>query len=258
MSTVIDVLDGNISRGGRPVLRGVDLSIRQGEVVALLGSNGSGKSTLVRGILGLTPWLRGEARLFGQPLAAFRDWRKVGYVPQRATAGSGVPATVTEVVASGRLARRRLLMPLSAIDRARIREAIATVELADRSHDAVSQLSGGQQQRVLIARALATEPELFVLDEPLAGVDLHNQEGLATALRPLVESGTTVLLVLHELGPLAELIDRTVVLRDGRVAYDGPPADAHGAAGHNGAAEHAHHHTVDQPDTVPMQSGWEL
>jgi zinc transport system ATP-binding protein len=253
MSTIIDVVDGSISRGGRPVLRGVNLSVPRGQVVALLGSNGSGKSTLVRGILGLSPWVRGEARLFGTPVTSFRDWRKVGFVPQRASAGSGVPATVSEVVASGRLPHRRLLLPLSGTDRGKIRHAIATVGLTDRSNDAVSQLSGGQQQRVLIARALATDPDLFVLDEPLAGVDLQNQERLAAALRPLVESGTTVLLVLHELGPLAQLIDRAIVLRDGRVAYDGPPPDVGDTDG-----THDHHHPAQAPDTVPMQSGWEL
>jgi zinc transport system ATP-binding protein len=253
MTTVIDVSDGAISLGGRPVLRGVDLSVRQGEVVALLGSNGSGKSTLVRGVLGLTPWVRGEVQLFGTPLRQFRAWERVGYVPQRPSAGSGVPATVTEVVASGLLARRRLLTPLRRAERARVREALDAVELSDRSHDAVAQLSGGQQQRVLIARALAGRPDLYVLDEPTAGVDHHNQVRLAQLLRTLVESGTTVLFVLHELGPMADLIDRAVLLQDGRVTYDGPPPEESELE-----AFHTHHHAQPKPDTVPMESGWQL
>ncbi len=251
MTTVIDVSDGSISLGGRPVLRGVDLSVRRGEVVALLGSNGSGKSTLVRGVLGLTPWRRGDVRVFETPLAAFRDWRRVGYVPQRASAGSGVPATVTEVVASGLLAQRRLFMPLKSRQRARVRAAVDTVELTDRRHDAVGVLSGGQQQRVLIARALVGDPELFVLDEPTAGVDHHNQVRLAQTLRELVTRGSTLVLVLHELGPLADLIDRAVLLGDGRVTYDGPPpADAQLAAFHD------HHHSHHVPGTVPLESSW--
>jgi zinc transport system ATP-binding protein len=253
MSNVIDIADGAISLGGRPVLRGVDLSVRRGEVVALLGSNGSGKSTLVRGLLGLTPWVRGDVRLFDTPLGRFRDWRRVGYVPQRASAGSGVPATVSEVVASGLLARRRLLAPLRAADRARVQRAIASVELADRRHDAVAQLSGGQQQRVLIARALVGQPDLYVLDEPTAGVDLRNQVRLAQLLRRLVEEGATVLFVLHELGPMADLIDRAVLLRDGRVTYDGPPPDDAELE-----AFHTHHHAQPRPDSVPMESGWQL
>jgi zinc transport system ATP-binding protein len=253
MESVIDVRDGAISLGGRPVLRGVDLGIRRGEVVALLGSNGSGKSTLVRGVLRLTPWLRGQVRLFDTPLGQFQQWRRVGYVPQRATAGSGVPATVTEVVTSGLLARRRPLVPLRRAERARVRETLEAVELGDRRHDAVTQLSGGQQQRVLIARALVGRPELLVLDEPTAGVDLRNQLRLARLLRELVAGGTTVLFVLHELGVMADLIDRAVLLQDGRITYDGPPPD-------DASLEsfHAHHHGSTRPDNVPMQSGWQL
>ena len=253
MTTVIGIRDGAISLGGRPVLRGVDLDVRQGEVVALLGSNGSGKSTLVRGLLGLTPWVRGEVRLFDTPLSQFRSWERVGYVPQRASAGSGVPATVTEVVASGLLARRRLLTPLRRSDRVRVREALEAVELADLHNDAVAQLSGGQQQRVLIARALVGRPDLFVLDEPTAGVDLHNQVRLAQLLRSMVEAGTTVLFVLHELGPMAELIDRAVLLQDGRITYDGPPPEESELE-----AFHTHHHAQPRPDTVPLESGWQL
>jgi zinc transport system ATP-binding protein len=253
MTTVVDITDGAISLGGRPILRGVDLSVRRGEVVALLGSNGSGKSTLVRGLLGLAPWVRGDVRLFDTALERFRDWHRVGYVPQRASAGSGVPATVTEVVGSGLLARRRLLVPLRSAARARVQQAIESVELHDRRHDAVAQLSGGQQQRVLIARALVGQADLYVLDEPTAGVDHHSQVRLAEVLRQLVEDGSTVLFVLHELGPMADLIDRAVLLRDGRITYDGPPPDDAELE-----AFHTHHHAQPRPDSVPMESGWQL
>ncbi|HEY7043194.1 MAG TPA: metal ABC transporter ATP-binding protein [Nocardioidaceae bacterium] len=250
---VVSIRAGNVALGGRPVLRGIDLTVRQGEVVAILGANGSGKSTLVRGLMGLTAWTSGDVRLLGTPLPKFHEWYRVGYVPQRVTASAGVPATVAEVVGSGRLARRRLLMPMSRADRVAVRDAIAAVELSDRTHDAVAQLSGGQQQRVLIARALAGQPELFVLDEPNAGVDRHNQIGLAETLRPLVARGGTVLLVLHELGPLASLIDRAVVVREGRIVYDGPPPD-------DAALEefHDHHRPRQSSDHVPMRSGWDL
>lgn len=250
---IIQVTDGNLSLGGRPVLRGINLSVRRGEVVAILGSNGSGKSTLVRGSLGLLPWSAGDARLFDTPLPRFRDWQRVGYVPQLMTATSGVPATVHEVVASGRLSHRRLLVPMRSADRQAVRAALDAVDLLNRRSDALSQLSGGQQHRVLIARALAVEPDLFVLDEPNAGVDHASQVGLVETLRPLVAAGTTVMLVLHELGPLAALIDRVVLLRDGRVVYDGEPPD-------DVSLEefHTHHHHDQVIDTVPMRSGWDL
>ena len=238
MTPVIEIRDGTVALGGRPVLRGIDLTVHSGEVVALLGANGSGKSTLVRTMLGLVPAIRGDVSLFGTRLPDFDAWERIGFVPQRVTAGSGVPASVREVVASGRLSRRPLLRPMRRADRAAVDEAIAAVGLADRAGDGVSTLSGGQQQRVLIARALAGQPELFVLDEPTAGVDLQSQHALADALWMLVERGATIVLVAHELGPMAPLIKRTVVMRDGRVAYDGAPT----AVGH---AAHGHHH--DEP-----------
>ncbi|MBI0311796.1 metal ABC transporter ATP-binding protein [Streptomyces javensis] len=237
--------------GGRPVLRGIDLTVRRGEVVALLGANGSGKSTAVRSIVGQVPLSGGELTLFGTPRRRFRDWARIGYVPQRTTAAGGVPATVREVVSAGRLARRRFGPPRRA-DRAAVQRALELVGMADRARDPVSALSGGQHQRVLIARALAGEPELLIMDEPMAGVDLANQEILAGTLREQVAGGATVLLVLHELGPLEPLIDRAVVLRDGCVVHDGPPPKAvgqHALPGH----DHVHPHAA--PDAEPIRTG---
>ena len=234
-ASVLRARDVSVELGGLPVLRGVDLTVRPGEVVALLGGNGSGKSTLVRALLGLVPLSRGSVELFGAPLRRFRTWGDVGYVPQR-SAAAPAGAKVREVVASGRLAHRRPFVPPRAADRAAVAAALAAVDLTDRAGDDLGVLSGGQQQRVLIARALATEPRLLVLDEPTAGVDLAHQEVLTQVLAELVAAGTAVLVVLHDIGSLAGLVDRGVVLREGRVALDGPlaalEARLHPAAGH--------------------------
>lgn len=227
---VVDVRQLVVAYGDQAVLHGVSTTVDRGEVVAVLGANGSGKSTLVRTVLGLLPVVSGSIRLFGTPVGRFRQRHRVGYVPQRLGAGSGVPATVTELVRSGRLARSggllRRWLPLlgGADDRAAVARAIDTVGLADRRHHLVSTLSGGQQQRALIARALATEPELLVLDEPTAGVDAASQVAFAQALASFVAEGGTVLVVAHELGPLAPLVGRTVVLEQGRVVHDRSPA----------------------------------
>lgn len=237
--------------GSRPVLRGMDLTVRRGEVVALLGANGSGKSTAVRSVIGQVAVSAGEIEIFGVPRRRFRDWHRVGYVPQRTTAAGGVPATVTEIVASGRLSRARLGI-LRKADHAAVRRALELVGMADRAKDSVNALSGGQHQRVLIARALASEPELLIMDEPMAGVDLASQEVLAATLRDQVAQGTSVLLVLHELGPLEPLIDRAVVLRDGCVLHDGPPPRAvgqHALPGHDHVHPHAAH------DAEPLRTG---
>jgi zinc transport system ATP-binding protein len=219
---VVDVRGAVVKLGDRAVLHEVDLTVPSGEVVTLLGANGSGKSTLVRAAIGLVPLVAGDVRLFGTPLAAFHDWSRIGYVPQRTTAAGGVPATVREVVASGRLARRNPFRSATRRDREAVEEAIELVGLSDRSGESVSALSGGQQQRVLIARAAAGQPDLLVLDEPNAGVDRRSQEAFARALRTFVASGRTVLLVLHDMGFLAPLVDRGVVLEAGRVIHDGP------------------------------------
>ena len=245
--TVVRVRDASVAYAERQVLRGVGLTVRPAEVVALLGANGSGKSTLVRAIVGLVPLAAGSVELFGTPLAGFRAWSRVGYVPQRMAASSGVPATVREVVATGLLAGSRLLRRTSRSDRAAVDRALDTVGLADRADDGIAHLSGGQQQRVLIARALAGDPEVLILDEPTAGVDLPSQQAFAHALSFLVDRGTTILLVAHELGPLEPIVDRAVVLRHGEVVHDGtPPA----AVGHHAAPGHDHEHphgTADDP-----------
>lgn len=216
MAPVISLRGVTAELGGRPVLRGIDLTVNEGEVVALLGANGSGKSTAVRAAVGQVPLTGGELRLFGTPVHRFRDWQRLGYVPQRSTAASGVPSSVREVVTAGRLAHRGL-RSLRRTDRAAVDRALDRVGLLGRARDAVGALSGGQHQRVLIARALATEPQLLIMDEPLAGVDLASQRVLAETLRTQSAAGVSVLLVLHELGPLEPLISRAVVLAHGRV-----------------------------------------
>lgn len=233
----------------KPVLQDVSVTVAPGEVLAVLGANGSGKSTLVRAGLGLLPVTGGSVTLFGTPVARFRQRQRVGYVPQRLGAGSGVPATVAEVVGSGRLPRRRVgTVPRSA-DRAAVERAIAAVGLAGRRDEPVATLSGGQQQRTLIARALTTEPDLLVLDEPTAGVDAASQRAFAATVQGFVAGGGTVVLVAHELGPLEGLVGRAVVLRHGRVVHDGPvprPTGYHAAPGH----DHVHPHAPADPPGI--------
>jgi len=246
--SVVNVSHLAVGYDGREILHDVSLGVRAGEVVAILGANGSGKSTLIRTILGLVPIGRGEIDLFGVPRRRFKDWARLGYVPQRLGAGSGVPATVGEVVASGRLARRGIFRPPGAGDRGAVREALTDVGLLDRIGDPVATLSGGQQQRTLIARALAGKPDLLILDEPTAGVDAASQEAFAEVLGRFAAGGGTILLVAHELGPLQPLIDRAVVVHDGRIAHEGPAPEP---AGHHAQPGHDHVH----PHAAPRAAG---
>jgi len=246
---VVELQDAAVAYDGRTALSGVDLRVDRGEVLAVLGANGSGKSTLVRAVVGLLPLAAGELRLFGTPRARFREWTRLGYVPQRSGATTGVPATVREVVSTGRLALTGLRRPRAA-DRRAVDAALATVGLLERAGDSVGALSGGQQQRVLIARALTCDPELLVLDEPTAGVDLASQAALAETLRALVARGTTVILVAHELGPMHPLISRALTMADGRVLHDGAPPGPDHLHVHD--PEHAHpvHATADSTPTA--------
>ena len=211
--------------GRTPVLEGVDLSVRAGEFVALVGPNGSGKSTLLKVLLGSLPPSGGSVRLLGQSPARLSERGRIGYVPQRPVLDSEVPATVEEIVAAGRLARRGWWRPLRQQDREEVRHALESVGLGDLAGRPLNELSGGQQQRAFIARAFASQPDLLLLDEPIAGIDAESQRRFRDSLTHLIaEHGAGVLLVSHELSAVAPELDRVIVLKR-RVLFDGPPAE---------------------------------
>jgi zinc transport system ATP-binding protein len=201
---------------GAPVLRDVDLEVEQGEFVAIAGPNGGGKTTLLRLVLGLEQPTAGRVRLFA---------RRVGYLPQRAQAGVDAPITVRELVSAGRAPRTRLVGPLGRDDRAAVREAIDRVGLGAQADRRLAALSGGQQQRAFIAKALAAEPDLLVLDEPTAGVDAEAQEAVAGLLDHLRRDlAVTILYVSHEFGAVERFVERIVLVR-GEIVFDGAPAE---------------------------------
>jgi zinc transport system ATP-binding protein len=222
---VLAAADVSFAYGTEVVLDHVGLEVRAGEFAALAGPNGSGKSTLLKILLGLLPPQSGTVEVFGVAPADLRDRWRVGYVPQRPRIAPDLPATVEEVVATGRLAKRGWWKRRSREDRDAVDHALESVALTDHRRKRLHELSGGQQQRALIARALAADPELLVLDEPIAGVDVESQELFRDSLVHLVEHHhAAVLLVSHELGAVADDLDHVVVLRH-RVMFDGAPAD---------------------------------
>jgi zinc transport system ATP-binding protein len=211
--------------GRAPVLEDVDLQVRAGEFVALVGPNGSGKSTLLRVLLGSLAPTTGSVRLLGEPPSRVADRGRIGYVPQRPVLDSEVPATAEEIVSAGRLARRGWWRPLRPQDRDEVRHALDSVGLGDLARRPLNELSGGQQQRAFIARAFAGEPDLLLLDEPIAGVDAESQRRFRDSLTHLIaEHGAGVLLVSHELSAVAPELDRVIVLKR-RVLFDGPPSE---------------------------------
>ncbi len=223
------------------VLWDVDFAVEQGEFVAVAGPNGGGKTTLLRLALGLERPATGEALLFGEPAVQAHGRARIGYLAQRAQLGIDAPATVHEVVAAGRVARRGLVRPFRREDRALVDEAIARVGLTGLERRPVARLSGGQQQRAFIAKSLAASPELLVLDEPTAGVDVDAQESLAALLGELNRQlGVTVVIVSHEFGAVEEHVERLVLVRGG-IVFDGPP-DRLPSSWHDPSHDHPHVH----------------
>ena len=211
-------------RPGQRVLEDVDLRIGEGEFVAVAGPNGGGKTTLVRVALGLERPSSGRVLLYGELAHRFSRRRTLGYLAQRTELGGDAPTTVRELVTAGRLAAGGLIGPLRRRDRELVTEAIARVALTDVADAPLRTLSGGMQQRAFIAKALAGQPSLLVLDEPTTGVDAESQESLAALLDRLhSELGVTILYVSHEFGAVERFVERLVLVRR-TIVFDGPPS----------------------------------
>ncbi len=220
----VELHDAAIARRGRPVWHGVDLELPAGEFVAVLGPNGAGKSTLLRVILGLLSLDRGSVRVLGRPPAQARPL--VGYLPQRRSFDAGTHVRGLDVVRLG-VDGARWGVPLSPrsrrASRARVDAVIEQVGATAYAHRPIGTLSGGEQQRLLIAQALAREPRMLLLDEPLDSLDLPNQAMVTQLVAELCrDHGITVLLVAHDVNPIAGHLDRVVYLGGGRAVCGTP------------------------------------
>jgi len=218
---LLEFHDVTVAYGRRPVLWNIDLTIDHACLFGIIGPNGAGKSTLLKAALGLVPTTGGTVTFFGRPLADGR--RRVGYVPQRETVDWDFPVTVGDVVLMGTYARLGWFRRPGRGERRLARECLARVGLEDVADRQIGRLSGGQQQRVFLARALAQEADVYLLDEPLAGVDARSQETIFEVLAALRDSGRLVVVVHHDLRTAAAWFDR-VALIDRRLVATGPTA----------------------------------
>lgn len=248
--SLIQIRNLRVTLGTHEVLKDVNVDIKAGETVAILGANGSGKTTLVRSLLGILTPTSGSVEIFGATQRSTIPWKRIGYVPQRVTAPSGVPATCLEVVRSGLLSAGHLWADRGRHAKKRALEALDAVGLLDRANSHVQSLSGGQSQRVLIARALVRQPELLVLDEPLAGIDKDSREKLASILTQIHEQGTTLITVLHDMGELRNLMKRAIVVDNGRISSDTSLSPSPGSP----LPEACAHHNHSQPGTAQPHS----
>ena len=231
-AAAVEVKDLIVHMGGRCVLEVSDLRIEAGTVAALMGPNGAGKSTLLQACLGLTPPTRGEVLVLGRNVGLLRGGallrlrRRIGYVPQLLPARSELPLTVREVVSIGRAGRVGLFRRLSPADWRVVDEWIERLGLAGLAHRAFSEISGGEQRKTVIARAMAQEPELLLLDEPTANLDLGWRERLVETIEQLhTQTGLGILLVCHEMEVLPPSCRQVILLEAGRVLASGVPRD---------------------------------
>lgn len=208
-------------RNGVTALTDASFSIPKGTITALVGVNGSGKSTLFKAIMGFLPLARGRIRLLGLPITEALRQNLVAYVPQAEEVDWSFPVLVEDVVMMGRYGRMGFLRRPSATDRDKVDAALARLGLTDLRHRQIGELSGGQKKRVFLARALAQEGRIILLDEPFTGVDVTTEEQIVELLRTLRDEGHVMLVSTHNLGSVPEFCDRTILVK-GTVLAHGP------------------------------------
>jgi manganese/zinc/iron transport system ATP- binding protein len=218
-SAPLSIHDLTVAYHRKPVLWDVDFDAPEGRLIGIVGPNGAGKSTLLKAVLDLIPKASGRVMIYGRPYR--RQRQLIGYVPQRESVDWDFPVSALDVVAMGRYGRIGWFKPVGRRDRAAALECLDRVGMADYAHRQISQLSGGQQQRVFLARALAQEARVYLMDEPFAGVDAATEKAIVALLRELKHQGRTVLAVHHDLQTVPEYFDY-VVLLNMRIVAHGP------------------------------------
>ena len=221
-------------------LTGINLELAAGTALGIVGPNGSGKSTLLKTIAGLVSPASGSVRVFGKAPRNLAPGT-IGYVPQIEDVDWQFPASVRDVVSMGRYPRLGAFGRFSARDTKAVDDALAALDLGALADRHISQLSGGQQQRAFVARAIAQEPQLLLLDEPTTGVDRATEDSLLAVVRGLVENGLPVLMTTHDLDRAPEWFDRLIVV-DRRVLADGDPATVLESGTYGAIREHTHVH----------------
>ena len=219
--SVVDFRKVTYIVSGKAVLDKISFSVSGGNFVGIVGQNGSGKTTLIKTLLGLLEQSSGEVKLFGEEPARFKDWKKIGYIPQKVITGENrFPLTVSEAVGLGLLSGMKSPKTIGAADRAKVKETLKALDITGIADKLVGALSGGQQQRVMLARALVNDPELLVLDEPTAALDVAAGEAFMKLIRELNEvRKVTVLLVTHDIANIGKYADKMLYIDNKMVFY---------------------------------------
>ncbi|MCB1227889.1 MAG: metal ABC transporter ATP-binding protein [Verrucomicrobiales bacterium] len=217
MESALELHDLTVAYHKKPVLYGIDLAVPSGKMVGIVGPNGAGKSTLIKAVLGLAPVAGGWVKVFGK---SYREnCKRVGYVPQRESVDWDFPVSVMDVVLMGRYGHLRLAQRPTARDREIAMQCLDKVQMLPLANRQIGNLSGGQQQRVFLARALAQESDLYLMDEPFVGVDAATEAAIIAVLQELREQGKTLLVVHHDLANARSYFDQLILINMRLVAY---------------------------------------
>lgn len=221
---IFDIKNLSFIVKGQRILSNISLEIFRSEYIAIIGPNGGGKTTLVRMLLGLEKPTSGEVKIYGKKLSDFKEWHKIGYVPQRAShVDSSFPATVLDIVKMGRTSQGGIFSSFNETDKKLVYDAMAKMDILDLQDKMIGTLSGGQRQRAMIARALASKPEILILDEPNTGVDVASQKNFYALLRKLnQEDKITIVFITHDIGVIADDIARLFTINEKAVICNDP------------------------------------
>ena len=221
---IFDVKNLNFKAGEQDILSSISLEIFHAEYIAIIGPNGGGKTTLIRMLLGLEKPTNGSIKLYGKKIQNFNDWNKIGFVPQRAShVDQNFPASALDIVKMGRVSKRKLMSRESQEDISAVYDAMEKMDILDLKDRMVGTLSGGQRQRVMIARALASKPEILILDEPNTGVDVASQKSFYALLKKLnKEESITIVFITHDIGVIADDIGRLFTINQKATICNNP------------------------------------
>lgn len=222
MSVIIEAKNISVNYGPSEVLKNISFKIERGDFVGLAGSNGAGKTTLVKALLGLLSLVNGEIELFGEREERFKDWQKIGYLPQKfSTINALFPATVEEIIGLGLLSTKKFPKRITAADRQKTKKLMAELGITEQSKKMLSELSGGQQQKVLLGRALISEPEVLIFDEPSTALDPNSRDAFFRLLQTLnKEKGITIILITHDTGYIGKYANKLLYI-DRELIYFG-------------------------------------
>lgn len=218
--SIIELKNLSFSYRDQQVIRDLNFAVKERDFVGIVGSNGAGKTTLLRIIVGLLQAADGTVELFGQPIRKFRDWERIGYVPQKNAFNPLFPATVREVILSGLYNRKNMFRRLSRQDQQKCEDALEVMRIQDIADKRIGQLSGGQQQRVFLARALINRPDLLILDEPTIGIDAETQASFFELITHMhARHHMTFLMVTHDMDMVKDYLGEAPVQQNGKIQF---------------------------------------